>query len=336
MVHDIRSIDPLDLARFGGKAAGLAGCPRLGLPVPPAFVIDTAACRRYRELRELPADLLSEVDAAIADLQQRTGKSFGADRAGGIPLLVSVRSGARISMPGMMDTVLDLELDQTSVLALATGQRRPSRSRWTPGLASGRCMPTSCWTSIPDGSRSRLRCSVSRQLGRSTCRPRTSRPPFCRRCTTKAGRRQTDPRRQLTSAICAVFESWDSRRARLYREHHGISHELGTAVTVQAMVFGNLGAPAGSGVAFTRDPKTGARELFGEYLAGGQGEEVVAGTRTPARLDSPTAEWLPMVAELSSFGDRLEAEYRDALDIEFTAEAGTLYLLQVRPAKRTA
>ena len=120
MVHDIRSIDPLDLARFGGKAAGLARMHGLGLPVPPAFVIDTAACRRYRELRDLPAELPTEIDAAIADLQQRTGKYFGpTDRAGGIPLLVSVRSGAQISMPGMMDTVLNLGLDRTSVLTLA-------------------------------------------------------------------------------------------------------------------------------------------------------------------------------------------------------------------------
>lgn len=145
-----------------------------------------------------------------------------------------------------------------------------------------------------------------------------------------------DPSSQLQAAVRAVFDSWDSRRARLYREHHGIPHDLGTAVTVQAMVFGNLGSPSGSGVAFTRDPSTGERSLFGEYLAGGQGEEVVSGTKTPVPVSEAVGEWASLVEQLRGYGTALEVEYRDALDIEFTAEAGQLYLLQVRPAKRTA
>lgn len=337
VVHDIRSIDPLDLARFGGKAAGLARMHGLGLPVPPAFVIDTAACRRYLELKDLPAELVTEVDAAIADLERRTGKSFGrGDRAGGTPLLVSVRSGAQISMPGMMDTVLDLGLDRSSVLALAEASGDPAFA--VDSWARFWSMYSDIVLDVDPGwlgeQIAPQRESAARSLTAETAAGFED--AVLQALYVEGQQPPTDPRRQLMAAIRAVFESWDSRRARLYREHHSISHELGTAVTVQAMVFGNLGAPAGSGVAFTRDPKTGARELFGEYLAGGQGEEVVAGTRTPERLDAPTEEWRPLVAELSSFGDRLEAEYRDALDIEFTAEAGALYLLQVRPAKRTA
>lgn len=338
LVHDIRAIDPLALARFGGKAAGLARMHRLGLPVPPAFVIDTDACRRFQELGDLPDTVRSAVDVALTDLEHRTGKVFGrpAKAEPATPLLVSVRSGAQISMPGMMDTVLNLGLDSTSVLTLAaaTGDPGFAVDTWArfwsmyadivldvdPGLLA----------EATAGERESARAELTSQTAAAF------EAAVLQVLSDEGQPASTDPRQQLTAAICAVFASWDSRRARLYREHHGIPHDLGTAVTVQAMVFGNLGSPAGSGVAFTRDPKTGLREMFGEYLAGGQGEDVVAGTRTPVALTEPTPQWRPLIAELRSFGDRLETEYRDALDIEFTAEAGTLYLLQVRPAKRTS
>jgi pyruvate,orthophosphate dikinase len=343
LVHDVRAIDPLDVARFGGKAAGLARMHRLGLPVPPAFVIDTRACARYQSLGAIPADLQSAVDAALDHLQLRTGKRFAGNRSGGppgggsgTPLLVSVRSGAQISMPGMMDTVLNLGLDRNSVLELAAASADPAFAvaTWAKFWSMFADIVLDVDPEWLTEQTARQRDSASASLSERSAGELEA---AILRALEEEGRpAPTDPRAQLTAAISAVFASWDSRRATLYREHHGIPHDLGTAVTVQAMVFGNLGAPAGSGVAFTRDPKTGDRELFGEYLPGGQGEDVVAGTRTPVSLTDPTADWLPLVSELHSFGDRLEAEYADALDIEFTAEAGRLYLLQVRPAKRTA
>ncbi len=341
MVHDIRTIDPMDLARFGGKAAGLARMHRLGLPVPPAFVIDTEACRRYQALGSLPAGLVVDVDRAIDELQQRSGKSFagsafdGPDGSRG-PLLVSVRSGAQISMPGMMDTVLNLGLDRNSVLDLAAASNDPRFAVET--WARFWSMFADIVLDVDPGALADT-TAAARSAAIEDLSARTSsayEDAVLQALSDDGQPTSSDPRVQLTAAISAVFASWESRRAKLYRDHHGISHDLGTAVTVQAMVFGNLGAPAGSGVAFTRDPKTGVREMFGEYLAGGQGEDVVAGTATPVGLHDPTEEWRPLVAELQSFGDRLETEYRDALDIEFTAEAGALYLLQVRPAKRTA
>jgi pyruvate,orthophosphate dikinase len=335
LVHDIAAIDPLDVARYGGKAAGLARMSRLGLPVPPAFVVETAACALYQDQdRTIPAPLVAALHAAVARLERATGKSFGGQD--GIPLLVSVRSGAQVSMPGMMDTVLNLGLDRHSVLRLAD-------AAGDPGFAVDTWMRF--WAMFAD-----IVLDLDPELFRRQIAARQAQTAAALDAASaaaledlitgvlaaEAGQVPTAPAEQLEAAVRAVFDSWDSRRARLYREHHGIPHDLGTAVTVQAMVFGNLGGPAGSGVAFSRDPTTGARELYGEYLSGGQGEEVVAGTKTPVKLSDAVPEWRPIVDELRSYSDRLEAEYRDALDIEFTAEAGTLYLLQVRPAKRTA
>ncbi len=336
LVHDVRSIDPMDLAKFGGKAAGLARMHLLGLPVPPAFVIDTDACRQYQDTGSLPPELLRSVDLAVADLCLRSGKMFAGNVSGAAPLLVSVRSGAQISMPGMMDTVLNLGLDHRSVLDLAAASGDPGFAvkTWAKFWSMYADIVLDVDPErLAEQTEAQRRAAI-RDLTKGSALEFES--AVVRYLDEEGEPALTDPRQQLTAAISAVFQSWDSRRARLYREHHGISHGLGTAVTVQAMVFGNLGAPAGSGVAFTRDPTTGARELFGEYLPGGQGEDVVAGTSTPISLLGPTPDWRPLVAELTSFGNRLESEYRDALDIEFTAEAGTLYLLQVRPAKRTA
>ena len=334
LVHDVASIDPLDVARYGGKAAGLARMSRLGLPVPPAFVIETAACGVYQEHGAIPADLNEAISGAVAALERAAGKSFAG--SGGIPLLVSVRSGAQVSMPGMMDTILNLGLDQHSVRRLASlsGDPRFAVDTWVRFWA--------LYADIVLGvDPDLLRSQVAEVLGRAAANldgehAAELEERIVEVLSREAGPVSTDPAEQLGAAVRAVFDSWDSRRARLYREHHGIPHDLGTAVTVQAMVFGNLGQPAGSGVAFTRDPASGTPELYGEYLAGGQGEDVVAGTRTPVKLADAVPGWRPIVDELRGYGQRLEAEYRDALDIEFTAESGTLYLLQVRPAKRTA
>ncbi|HXP58657.1 MAG TPA: pyruvate, phosphate dikinase, partial [Streptosporangiaceae bacterium] len=305
-----------------------------GLPVPPAFVIETAACGVYQEHGAIPADLNEAISGAVAALERAAGKSFAG--SGGIPLLVSVRSGAQVSMPGMMDTILNLGLDQHSVRRLASlsGDPRFAVDTWVRFWA----MYADIVLGVdPD----LLRSQVAEVLGRAAANldgehAAELEERIVEVLSREAGPVSTDPAEQLGAAVRAVFDSWDSRRARLYREHHGIPHDLGTAVTVQAMVFGNLGQPAGSGVAFTRDPASGTPELYGEYLAGGQGEDVVAGTRTPVKLADAVPGWRPIVDELRGYGQRLEAEYRDALDIEFTAESGTLYLLQVRPAKRTA
>ena len=336
LVHDVATIDGHDVARYGGKAAGLSRMCGLGLPVPPAFVIETAACRAYREAGErLPDDVRDDVRDALAVLESTTGKRFADSE--GVPLLVSVRSGAQVSMPGMMDTVLNLGLDVPGVLAMAKacGDTAFVVDTWVrfwtmyadivldvdPELL-GRAVDAHrvhAAAGLDEDSALALQSAVVEHLVGEGCEEVA-----------------IDPWRQMEATIGAVFESWDSRRARTYRAHHGIPDDLGTAVTVQAMVFGNLGEVGGSGVAFTRDPATGEARLFGEFLAGGQGEDVVAGTATPTKLQEATGAWKSLVEELTQVGARLEREYRDALDIEFTVEDGRLYLLQVRPAKRTA
>lgn len=335
LVHDVDGIDPLDTARFGGKAAGLARMRHLGLRVPPAFVVETAVCRLYQDNgRQIPAGILSECHAQMVRLEHQTGKVFG--REGGVPLLVSVRSGAQISMPGMMDTVLNLGLDRRSVLVLAAACGDPvfALDTWMRfwSMFSDIVLDVDSELLRDEVAQSRQAAVASLDTG-SAARLEER---IVEVLDAEAGPVPLDPAEQLEAAARAVLDSWNSRRARLYREHHAISHDLGTAITVQAMVFGNLGQPAGSGVAFTRDPSTGAARLYGEYLPGAQGEDVVAGTTTPVKLEDSGPGWAPIVAELEAYGRRLEEEYRDALDIEFTVEAGVLYLLQVRPAKRSA
>lgn len=337
LIHDVTTIDGLDTASFGGKAAGLARMVALGMPVPPAFVIETAACRQHREGGgALPKELLADVVDAVEELETRAGKSFAAGGVGGAPLLVSVRSGSQVSMPGMMDTVLNLGLDVAGVQALAEAcdDSAFAVDVWIRFW----CMyadivldvdPEVLRLVVADAS-----VAAAAELDADTATAMES--AIVEHLRSEGCDVTTDPWQQLYATIDAVFSSWDSRRAKTYRAHHGIDDDLGTAVTVQAMVFGNLGSPSGSGVAFTRDPSTGRAELFGEYLPDGQGEDVVAGTRTPTRLQEAGPDWAPMVAELTRLGLVLESEYRDALDIEFTVEEGRLYLLQVRPAKRTA
>jgi pyruvate,orthophosphate dikinase len=333
-VHDLADLDPADTTLLGGKGAGLGRMHRLGLPVPPAFVVDTAACRVYRETTGLPDGLAGSVRAAIARLESHTGKGFaGGD---GLPLLVSVRSGAKVSMPGMMDTVLNLGLDRDSVLRLAaaTGNAAFAVDTWAR-----------FWKLfaeiVLDADGDYLAAEVEAQrdaavAGLTADTAAALEDAIVAALQAEGAQVSTDPHEQLIAAMRAVFASWDSRRAVAYRKHHGIDDNLGTAVVVQAMVFGNLAGLSGSGVAFTRCPKTGANALFGEFLAGGQGEEVVAGTATPVNLAEPNPEWAATFAELEAHGRNLEQEYCDALDIEFTVEDGTLYLLQVRSAKRTA
>jgi pyruvate,orthophosphate dikinase len=333
-VHDVAHIDPNDTARFGGKGAGLARMTALRLPVPPAFVIDTNACRLFGQTGgRFPDGLGEQVSAAISGLEQASGRAFGG--GSGQPLLVSVRSGAKVSMPGMMDTVLNLGLDRNNIGRFAAAVSAP--------------VAADCWMRfwamyadiVLDVDPDLLKLAVAAECAdAATALNPESAMVFENAVLKFLGNEgavvPASPRTQLDGSIAAVFRSWNSRRAKTYRAHHGIPDDLGTAVVVQAMVFGNSGPDSGSGVAFTRDPKTGEANLYGEYLPQGQGEEVVAGTRTPVDLAHPNPELVVLRTSLTSYGKSLEREYSDALDIEFTVETGKLYLLQVRPAKRTA
>jgi pyruvate,orthophosphate dikinase len=302
---------------IGGKAWSLARMRRLGLPCPPAFVLPTRVCREYdASSRELPPHVEDALRAGVAHLEAETGRRFGGSEQ---PLLLSVRSGAPVSMPGMMDTVLNLGFDDDVERALAAEAGDPAYAADTHSrfVASfGRIVLKADIEDADAGPRSpaELRRAVLEETGRPV---------------------PDDPWEQLREAVRAVLGSWQSRRAKAYRRHTGIPDDLGTAVTVQAMVFGNLGEGSGTGVLFSRDPLTGAAEPYGEYLPRGQGEDVVSGERTPLPL-AHLAEQLPSVhRELLAAAHRLEAEEGDVQDIEFTVQRGTLYLLQTRAAKRS-
>lgn len=327
--------DPADVDRLGGKGAGLARMTQQGLRVPPGYVIGTDACRRYLDDRALPSGLADEVLARLGELELATGKRFGAGGTSG-PLLLSVRSGAPISMPGMMDTILDLGLNRDAAVALGAVTRDARfvadvTARFHAMYAEtvlGALEPADGIDGIvaatdpgddPGAAYDRVWAACRRALADDTGDPDLAVPD--------------DPHAQLLGAVEAVFRSWNTRRARTYREHHGIPHDLGTAVVVQSMVFGNLSDDSGSGVVFTRNPVTGEPGLFGEYLTRSQGEDVVAGTRTPDPVAAALAPAL--LDELRTTCAELERAQADVLDIEFTVERSALFLLQVRSAKRT-
>jgi pyruvate,orthophosphate dikinase len=278
-------------ATIGGKAHGLVVLHRLGLPVPAAFVVTTDACREFRRTGRLPEGLMAEVTTAVAALESTTGRRFGASTA---PLVVSVRSGAATSMPGMMGTVLNLGLTTASTAALARE-------------AGGTRFANAARRAFLDGV-----AAVGERLGGP--------PP-------------DDPIGQLEWALRAVFSSWDAPRARTYRALHDIPDDLGTAVVVQAMVFGNRDDRSGTGVAFSRDPNTGERVPFGDVAFERQGDDVVSG-RSRTRPLRELAERAPAVwADLLDALDRLERHLRDACYVEFTWESGRLWVLQVRPGR---
>ncbi|MGH7697762.1 MAG: pyruvate, phosphate dikinase, partial [Candidatus Dormibacteria bacterium] len=326
-------------ALLGGKGAGVAEMTRAGLPVPPGFTITTEACTAYLGAGgRFPEGLLAEVGAHLARLEERAGKRLG-DAAD--PLLVSVRSGAAISMPGMMDTVLNLGLNSSTVegLAARTGDRRfalDAQRRFVQLF--GRIVlgiEAEVFDSDLEAAKRRARVASDSELPVEALERLVERfQASCRRHTGKVF--PEDPQVQLTQAIAAVFSSWNGRRAVAYREYNHIPHDMGTAVSVQAMVFGNMGPDSGTGVAFTRDPSTGERRLFGEYLLNAQGEDVVAGIRTPEPIAALERALPQVYADFAAIAERLEAHYRDVQDMEFTIERGRLYMLQTRGAKRTA
>jgi pyruvate,orthophosphate dikinase len=331
--YDITELDAGDSRLFGGKATGLARMAEAGIPVPPAFAISTDAFRAFQTFgRRLPSGLSPQVDAALANLSQKVGRVFAGDGRAD-PLLVSVRSGAQISMPGMMDTVLNLGLDAASAQGLIDR-----------GQARGFVIDTwlRFWKMYAeivlgfDAEDFVHALAGARRAAEAGGDLPTLEAAVVGWIEGEGEEAPTDPREQLDRTIAAVFSSWNSPRAKAYRDHQKIPHDLGTAVTVQAMVFGNADAASGSGVAFSRDPNTGAPVLYGEYLPGRQGEDIVAGTATPIDFASDDAAYARLRADLARHSAALEALYRDCVDIEFTVESGRLYLLQVRPAKRTA
>ena len=323
---------------MGGKGANLAEMTNLGLPVPPGFTITTEACKAYLETGSEPSELRDEVTAHLAHLEEQMGKRLGDPDD---PLLVSVRSGAKFSMPGMMDTVLNIGLNDASVQGLAA-RGGGSGSPWTPTGGSSRCSARRCWA-----SRARRSKRPSTRQRRTRARPTTSgwTPDDLRALVDTykeiikehTGRDfPQDPREQMDLAINAVFDSWNSQRAILYRRQERIPADLGTAVNICSMVFGNLGEGSGTGVAFTRDPGSGQQGVYGDYLENAQGEDVVAGIRNTLPLQDLEQIDKASYDELMSIMETLENHYRDLCDIEFTIESGKLWMLQTRVGKRTA
>ncbi len=323
---------------LGGKGTGLAEMTQLGVPVPAGFTITTDACRAYMREGGLPAGLDEEIGEHIARLEEQAAKRFG---DGEDPLLVSVRSGAAVSMPGMMDTILNLGLDDVAVegLARATGNARFARDSYRRLMQ----MYGEVVDGI-DGQRfEQALGDLKRERGVQLDVDLSAEDLAQLVETFKAIYRQEtgddfpqDAREQLRRAVLAVFQSWQNPRAQVYRRTYGIDDEIGTAVNVMQMVFGNKGDRSATGVCFTRDPSTGEHSLYGEYLVNAQGEDVVAGIRTPQPIEEMRERLPEAYDQLMDTMTRLEQHYRDVQDIEFTIEDGRLYLLQTRSAKRTA
>ncbi|HEV7910672.1 MAG TPA: pyruvate, phosphate dikinase, partial [Methylocella sp.] len=336
---------------LGGKGAALAEMTRLGLPVPPGFTITTEVCAYfYKNGKQFPPSLAAEVETALGSVGHLTGRCFGDE---GNPLLVSARSGARASMPGMLDTVLNLGLNDITVAALAESSGDPrfaydSYRRFIQMYASVVLgIEHHIFEEILEYYKENKGVTLDTELSSEDWRKLIV--DFTARVESTLGKPfPQDPREQLWGAIGAVFESWMNPRAVAYRRLHDIPANFGTAVTIQAMVFGNMGETSATGVAFTRNPSTGAKELYGEFLLNAQGEDVVAGLRTPqniteaARLaagaQEPSMEAaLPGVfAEFARAAGLLEKHYRDMQDMEFTVERGKLWMLQTRNGKRTS
>ena len=321
---------------LGGKGANLAEMTRIGLPVPPGFIVTTDACRKYLELEEIPDGLYDEVEDALRELEEETGRRLGDPEA---PLLLSVRSGAPFSMPGMMDTVLDLGATPETADGLAA-----MGDEWFAWDAARRFLemfgrvvlgvPAESFDETVDGAVEDAGVESERDLDVEQL---TAVVEGHRKAIADAGHTlPDDPREQLRMSIAAVFRSWNGDRARAYRRMEDIPDDLGTAVNVQMMVFGNLGDHSATGVAFTRDPATGENVPYGDFLIGAQGEDVVAGTRAVHHLDDLVDEFPDQHGELLEHLDTLEHHYKDMCDIEFTIEANKLWMLQTRVGKRSA
>ncbi|PWE07412.1 pyruvate, phosphate dikinase [Streptomyces sp. BSE7F] len=323
---------------LGGKGANLAEMTNLGLPVPPGFTITTEACKVYLDSGEEPAALRDEVSAHLEALEQRMGKKLGqADD----PLLVSVRSGAKFSMPGMMDTVLNIGLSDKSVQGLAK-QAGDDRFAWDSYRRLIQMFGKTVlgvdgelFEDALEAAKAAKRVTVDTELEAADLKKLVTK--FKKIVKTECGRDfPQDPREQMDLAIKAVFDSWNGDRAKLYRRQERIPHDLGTAVNVCSMVFGNLGPDSGTGVAFTRDPASGHQGVYGDYLQNAQGEDVVAGIRNTVPLAELEQIDKKSYDQLMQIMETLENHYKDLCDIEFTIERGRLWMLQTRVGKRTA
>ncbi len=324
---------------LGGKGANLSEMVRIGLSVPPGFTITTATCMEYYASgKQLPAELLGEMKTAVLAVETKMGRTFGGSTK---PLLVSVRSGAKFSMPGMMDTVLNLGLNPVTIEALIAETNNPrfvydSYRRFIMMLSdvafglSKHDFDNHIFQEYKHKVGAKNDLDLSAEDLKAVCEL------FLQHVRDHAGREfPTDPYEQLALGVEAVFKSWNTDRAIVYRRTEKIPDEIGTAVNVQSMVYGNAGDDCGTGVAFTRDPSTGEKAIFGEYLMNAQGEDVVAGVRTPVPISELAKQNPAIYKEFIDTCDKLEAHYKDMQDIEFTIEHGKLFMLQCRSGKRT-
>ena len=324
---------------LGGKGANLAEMTKLGLPVPQGFTITTEACTRYYDDdRQINADIQAQIDAAVLEMEKITGKKFG-DKQN--PLLVSVRSGARASMPGMMDTILNLGLNEevVEIIAAKTGNERWARDCYRRFIQMYADVVMEVGKKYFEELIDRMKAArgVTQDVELTAADLKELAEQFKAEYKEKIGADfPEDPKEQLMGAIKAVFRSWDHPRANVYRRDNDIPYSWGTAVNVQEMAFGNWSDASGTGVAFTRDPATGEKKLMGEFLLNAQGEDVVAGVRTPQPI-AALAEVMPEVfAQFQKVCDTLEKHYRDMQDMEFTIQDRKLFMLQTRNGKRTA
>lgn len=324
---------------LGGKGAGLAEMVASGVSVPPGITITTANCREYYRLGGfMPEGLFDEVLAELASVETALGRKLGDSEK---PLLLSVRSGAKFSMPGMMDTILNLGLNPETVVALAklTGSDRFAWDSYRRFIQMyGNVVldiAKDKFEHILSAAKDAAGVKVDNQLTAEQLKELVA--AYKELVQTTSGKPfPDDTKAQLFGAVEAVFRSWNNDRAIWYRNYHQIAHDIGTAVTVQSMVFGNLDDNSATGVCFTRNPSTGEKKLYGEYLVNAQGEDVVAGTRTPSNIEAMAVEMPTVHDELLATAARLEKHYRDVQDIEYTAESGKLYILQTRTGKRNA
>jgi len=324
---------------LGGKGRNLCEMVRLGLPVPPGFVISTQVCRDYLTKQQtIPEGLEESIKENIHLLEQSIGRNFGSTSS---PLLVSVRSGARVSMPGMMDTILNLGINDQIVEGLASmmGDSRPAYDAYRRFIQiySEVVMDVDPepFERVLAEHKSKAGVTLDHQLSAEQLRELVT--DFKRVTIEAAGSEPpSDPWEQLMAAVEAVFRSWNTPRAIFYRDHNKIDHDMGTAVTIMAMVFGNLGPTSGTGVLFTRNPSTGKKQVYGEFLTNAQGEDVVAGVRTPEPISSLQDAMPEVYGQLMELAGDLENHYSDMQDVEFTIENSRLFLLQTRNAKRTA
>ena len=327
---------------LGGKGANLAEMTNIGLPVPQGFTISTEACTKYYEDGEkINDEIMSQIMEYVDKMEQINGKKFGSLEN---PLLVSVRSGARASMPGMMDTILNLGLNDDVVEAMIQGNPDPKFARFVWDsyrrfiqMFSDVVMEVGkkYFEQLIDEMKEKKGVTQDVELTAEDLKELAGQ--FKAEYKSKIGQDfPSDPKEQLIGAIKAVFRSWDNPRANVYRRDNDIPYSWGTAVNVQSMAFGNMGDDCGTGVAFTRNPATGEKKLMGEFLTNAQGEDVVAGVRTPMPIDQMAEKFPEAYAQFVDVCKTLEDHYRDMQDMEFTVEHGQLYMLQTRNGKRTA